>query len=384
MARRQNQQIAQILIQLWRQYRSLSTNVQIILGILVMVGIAAYLYINYAPEQKRPPISGTNPDGSGTYMIVFWNVENLFDDRDDDRPPVDEEYDNAFAYNPELLDLKLNRISQALLDMNGGLGPDIIACCELEGVRATELLRERLNLKLQATGHGNQLYDRVAVIDLSGGRHITPAVITRLGLQGPIEMPDARRRILETHIVVNGHDLCLVVSHWRSKVRSQDGDDGTESRMEYANVVREIYQRRARINPETDFLLCGDFNDTPDSNVVTVGLQTVPSLNLLLPSVSNPRLYDLFVNKSAQQYSTIYYREPLIYDHFVISPGMIDNQGWSCVPESVDTPTKGLVKPGARNRVPWQFDDFDNNVKPDQRGYSDHFPITLTLNVAPK
>lgn len=382
MARRQNQQLVQVLIQLWRKYRRLSTNVQVILGILIVVGVGAYLYINYAPKQPQPPVSGTNPDGSGTYMIVFWNVENLFDDNDDDRRSVDEPYDDGFAFNPQLLDLKLNHISQALLNMNGGFGPDIIACCEVEGVRTTELLRERLNQKLQAKGHGDKRYDRQGVMDLNAGRHITPAVITRLGLQGPIEMPDARRRILETHIVVNEHDLCLVVSHWRSKVQSQDGDDGSDSRMEYANVIRTIYEKRARINPDTDFIACGDFNDTPDSIPVRLGLKTVPSLSQLLPTSSPPRLYDLFEGKSPQQYGTLYYREPLIYDHFVISPGMVDTQGWSCDPDSIATPTDGLKGIGAQRREPWRFgnpDDEPNNG----RGYSDHFPITLTLKVAP-
>ena len=63
-----------------------------------------------------------------SYLFCFWNVENLFDDRDDGRTgPGDKEYDDWFADDPEVLKLKLDHLTEALLRLNDGNGPDILA-----------------------------------------------------------------------------------------------------------------------------------------------------------------------------------------------------------------------------------------------------------------
>src|SRR5262245_6882368 len=83
------------------------------------------------------------------YLFCFWNVENLFDDQEDDRlQGADQEYDRWFARDHAALEFKLARLSQALLEMNGGRGPDIIALAEVENQRAADLLTNALNSRL--------------------------------------------------------------------------------------------------------------------------------------------------------------------------------------------------------------------------------------------
>src|SRR5262249_48351984 len=85
----------------------------------------------------------TAPEG---YLLCFWNVENLFDDRNDGRTgPGDKEYDNWFARDPKALELKLAHLSEAILQLNDGRGPDILAIVEVENIRAAELLQKSLN-----------------------------------------------------------------------------------------------------------------------------------------------------------------------------------------------------------------------------------------------
>src|SRR5579885_2536824 len=85
----------------------------------------------------------------GHYLFCFWNAENLFDDHVDGRTGPDREYDLWFANDRRALELKLTHLSQALLSLNGGRGPDIIAVAEVETVRAAELLRDALNRRLR-------------------------------------------------------------------------------------------------------------------------------------------------------------------------------------------------------------------------------------------
>ena len=70
-----------------------------------------------------------------------------------------------------------------------------------------------------------------------GGRHISPAVLTRLPVDARrTQVLDKRRRILEVHIEVNGHDLVVLASHWTSRVSDKRGT----GRDKYAD---EIYGR---------------------------------------------------------------------------------------------------------------------------------------------
>src|SRR5262249_23132286 len=66
------------------------------------------------------------------YLFCFWNVENLFDDHHDKRPKADEPYDTWFSSDKEALEQKLDNLCKALLKMNDGRGPDILAIVEVE------------------------------------------------------------------------------------------------------------------------------------------------------------------------------------------------------------------------------------------------------------
>src|SRR5262245_7356803 len=71
--------------------------------------------------------------GADGYLLCFWNVENLFDDRADGRTqPGDKEYDGWLATNPAMLKLKLDKLSEAILKLNDGRGPDILAIAAVE------------------------------------------------------------------------------------------------------------------------------------------------------------------------------------------------------------------------------------------------------------
>src|SRR5947208_4439258 len=112
------------------------------------------------------------------FVFCHWNVENFFDDKNDGRNGKgDKEYDALFADRPELLQQKLAKLTEAILKMNGGKGPDILALVEVESVRAAELLQKALNKKLSDEALH---YKNVLMKEISAGRHIAPAILTRL------------------------------------------------------------------------------------------------------------------------------------------------------------------------------------------------------------
>lgn len=368
----------------------LPRKIQVFLLVVCVAGLALYFSgaFRHTPPQASEipdagdstPVAADVPAGSRELFFCFWNVENLFDDKKDQRRSVDEVFDNAFAENAELRQLKLDHLASAILKMNGGKGPDILACVEVESVRALELLQGTLNAKITDP---KMKYTSYAMKNLDAGRHIAPGILSRLPLsQQRTKMLGSRLRILETHLFVNNYDLCIIASHWTSKLKQSEGGNGEEGREKYARTIHAAFKQMVEKNAGTDFLLCGDFNDTPESDEVVNVLHATGDATKVKASDSDPLLLDLLAGKAADKFGTLFYNgRPMIYDHICVSKGMLDDSGWSCDPASVQTVIEGLRRPGATRREPWRFDSPDRKVRDSERGFSDHFPVTVKLTV---
>ena len=348
-------------------------------GVLAVLGLS-YLAFGPSNAQRDAVANQAEPDNSKKLLFCSWNVENMFDDKDDKRKQVDELYDTAFFKNEQLRKLKYERISSALMKMNGGNGPDVISCIEVESVRALELLMAALNEKVKDPA---MKYKSMAMKNLDAGRHIAPGVISRYPLsQYTTKLHGQDLRILETHLIVNGYDLCIVASHWTSKLKQSSGGNGEAGREKYARTIYDLYRGMTKKKSDVDFLVSGDFNDTPDSDIVTDVLGGIGDIKKVKASGDYPPLLDLFAGKTGDKFGTLWFDgKPLIYDHICVSGGMLDELGWSCKPESVATVTDGLIRPGSTRRQPWRFGDPDQNMKDGERGFADHFPVTVELMV---
>ena len=67
-----------------------------------------------------------------------------------------------------------------------------------------------------------------------------------------------------------------------------------------------------------------------------------------------------------------------VFDQVVVSPGMLDDRGWS-----VDPASARIVNDLTADRRghPMDFGDERDKVPLEERGYSDHFPVTVQLAV---
>ncbi|MBL8796582.1 MAG: endonuclease/exonuclease/phosphatase family protein [Planctomycetia bacterium] len=356
-----------------RRRRPQSTGMTILV-VVIALAMAIYRWAN-TPTPPTFPLPTASGDG---YLFCFWNVENLFDDQDDKRGQTDEEYDNWFSRDPAALQLKLDRLTQALLQLNDGKGPDILGVCEVEGTRAADLLRQALNKKLtdESLHYRSLLMKEVAV-----GRHIAPAIITRLPVKGNrTRLLGSQMRTLEGHIDAGGHDLVVIVSHWTSRLTDETG----ERRAKYADQIYGEYKAMFLSNPQVDLLVCGDFNDPPDALSITGHLRGVSDAKRVRQSTATePLLFNLLADKDPKAgFGTLMYQNKwYTYDQILVSPGMLNGAGWQCVPESVQV-VNNLARPGDKLRRPWRFGE---EKYEGERGYSDHLPVTVRLKVqAPK
>ncbi|MCS7269932.1 MAG: hypothetical protein NZ703_02505 [Gemmataceae bacterium] len=357
-----------------------------LLLLLVAVGLIYWLVQRHS---EQPPASvvpeADAPLPQGDILFCHWNFENLFDDVNDQRRPPDAEYDRWFAQHADIRQLKYSRIAEALLRLGGGRGPDIIAGNEVESRRAAELLRDELNRRRSAD---TLPYEHLAMIELrDAGRHIAPCVISRLPLR-QARLLGHRQRILEVLVSVQGKDLVLINSHWTSQL-SDKGNDPGRGRAGYATVIAERFRHWYQQQPAVDLLVCGDFNTTPDDPLLHDRLGLTSNREQL--TQAPPRLFGLLNGKSPELYGTIYYTGqlpdgrhfsgPLIYDQIAVSPGLLDDQAWTCLPDTLQVPTHGLIRSGSRGRRPWRFGSPGDDAF--GRGYSDHFPVTVVLRLLP-
>lgn len=344
--------------------------------LMVLIGLAFWFLRRPPASQFEPLPEGEAPEmaATGEFLFCFWNVENLFDDHFDKRENRgDREYDGWFAENAADRQLKYDRLSDALVKLNGGRGPDILAIVEVESTRSAELLQEALNRKLRDP---RLHYRYVSMKNLNAGRHIAPAVITRVPVrEKETHLHGRMMRVLESHLEVNGHDLAILTTHWTSHV----SDDKGNKRANYAELIYSAFKTMYRKNPNVDCLICGDFNDSPDSPAVLEHLHTTANLSEVMARNAEPRLLNLMQDKDPRHYGTHYYSGKwLIYDQIVVSPGLVDRQGWSVDPNSVRVVNE-LYRQGDKQQRPWRF---GGEREKGTRGYSDHFPVLATLRVA--
>jgi endonuclease/exonuclease/phosphatase family metal-dependent hydrolase len=367
----------------------------LLLAPIVVVAVVAIVLLLWSggptrPAPGRPRVGRDLPVPSpGDYLYCTWNVENLFDDQDD--PNSHDEDDDWFSAHPELLREKLDHLAEALLRLDGGRGPDILAIVEVENRRAVELLRDALNARLPT----ELRYEGLVHRDNRTGRRIEPAILTRLQVLDPSPGPPLAgrvprtvqprpeadphnfgiRRILEARVAAEGVPLSILVSHWTSRVT----DETDAKRSDYADALYAATLDLIHRNPDADVILSGDFNDEPTDPSLADHLRITADPAESRAADARPRLLDLMAGRDPGRFGTYYYNKRWqIFDHVIVSPGLLDRAGWEVVPDSLAVVNDSFLRSG-RGGGPFRFGGPGTKGA---RGYSDHFAVTVRLRVS--
>jgi endonuclease/exonuclease/phosphatase family metal-dependent hydrolase len=372
MARRNsNDQQVQLVVQ---QLLKMPKGVLIALALLVGVGFFIYKQGGAEQQKRNPAIRGE----VGTYLLCSWNVENFYDDQNDSKNSDDLE--DWFGNNPAMFTKKVDHLCRGLLMMNEGIGPDIIAMVEVESMRCMEALRDALNAKLNAAGHADKKYETVLFVGDNTGRRFAPGILSRLPAINDRTRKLGKRgngRILEGHLDVNGHELVVISAHWTSRVTDKDGEG--DRRMSYA---QDCYGRVRAIlteSPDADVIVCGDFNDEFTDKSLQEGLNVSRSIDTVKQSTNEPKLYALLADWNGDPKGTLYGKGKWsIFDHLCVTRGLLDEQGWKVQADTASIFAPKEFRTG-RAGLPFRFGD---EKTPGERGFADHFPVVVRLNVA--
>lgn len=204
------------------------------------------------------------------FSAVWWNVENLFDTRDDPRTNDDEFTPQGERHwTHRKLQAKLQGIAKtlAMADL-----PDVVGLGEVEN---KYVLRELCNgTPLKMAGY------RYVHHDSPDRRGIDVALIYRQDRfrvlrDSVVRVSDSAAGFFTRDILVvegvtpQGDTVCLVLNHWPSK---RGGEEAEAHRVEIAARLRDIMKELHDKYPQGAVVAMGDMNSTVDEAPMAEGM----------------------------------------------------------------------------------------------------------------
>jgi len=313
--------------------------------------------------------SGQSASLDQPFNIMFYNVENLFDCKDDSLTR-DEEFmpDGAKHWTSYRMYHKVKGISQVILAANGWNPPAIIGMCEVENATVLK--------KLIYTAGLNHLDYRFIHFDGADRRGVDVAMLYRtthftcLGsksicVSDPV-IPLWTRDVLYVNgVIPNGDTLHVMVCHWPSK-----RGGALQSEHKRVHVAEQISLQIDTIlkeQPQAKIVVMGDFNAEMESESLQSLLKTKRSVLNCLVDTDH-----LWGKKIAGSHK--YQGHWSLIDHILVSHGLI---------QSAIDPHFKIVE------LPFLLEDdmSYSGVKPKRTyvgpryvgGVSDHLPVMLNL-----
>jgi predicted extracellular nuclease len=318
----------------------------------------------------------TEAKGPGPGTIVFYNVENLFDTKDD--PAInDEEFlpSGAMKWTDERYQRKLTQLATAI-SLAGPELPWVIGVCEVENRQVVEDLANTPPLD---KGHYKIVHhdspdergiDVALLVSERFGEVIDDHAIT-VALNG-----DHTRDILQVDVRSKGAgDLHFFVNHWPSRREGQS--ESAPKRMIAAKALRSAVDQVRKKEPNAAIVVMGDLNDEPSDASVTEGLGAAT----LSEDGAKADLYDLVASDRTEPRGSISFDSKWQYfDHLIVSRSLIEpaKRGALKAVSAASIKDARLIfhhsKYGDQpNRT------FSGRDKYHPNGYSDHLPVVLQL-----
>jgi len=340
----------------------------------------------YSNRPATEPLKYRQPDparrGENGIRIMFYNVENLFDIKDDSLK-ADEEYISGgmrgWTFNRMIQ--KEKNLSKVIMSAGGWEMPEIIGMCEVEN-------RYVLNLLLKETPlekFGYKIIHRespdprgIDVAMLYRPEKFKPVFVHQISVRFPFDTAARTRDILYVKgVVLNADTLHLFVNHWPSRF---GGYTQTVQKRNYvAGLLRSKIDSLIVKSPSAKIVIMGDFNDEPSDESVAKYLKAgSDSVNIDRGSLYNMMTgagtsWNRGTIKSREVWNTI--------DQFIVSEPLLHaSKGLFTTPHSVyifDMPFLLQDDEAWFGKKPFRtFYGFKYIG-----GYSDHLPILLDLKI---
>jgi len=309
--------------------------------------------------------------------IMFYNVENFFDTRDDTLTD-DEEFlpEGLMRWNQTRYRRKINSVYKTITAAGGWEPPHIIAFCEIENRKVLEDL-------VYGTGLSNYNYGIIHE-DSPDFRGIDVCMVFRKDLVKILEyrsmIPEGinkkdfhSRSVLYVRCAMHDDTLNLLINHWPS--RRGGVLAGEPLRNEIALMVRNTIDSLCISKRGiTKTVILGDFNCEPDDQVIQLVVNSNES-----KKCSHVNLAEKYKVYPAGTYRYMGVWEML--DQVIVSDGLINcSRGIFVNIDSFRIFNPGfLLKNDSKYPGQTTFSTFSGYRY--QGGFSDHLPVLLYMGL---
>ncbi len=323
---------------------------------------------------SRPATGNQKPEK--TVLLLWWNVENLFDPHND---PLTEDDDftpeGKLQWTEKKLILKEMRIRHLLTAVKAHPDyrkyPDIVAFAEVENRNVFE---ETL-FRIQSVSYKIIYYESPDPRGIDIGLGYNPKTLRpEISKAYSVPLGRATRKIIVAGFSAAGHPFHVILNHWPS--RSFDTGWSEPKRLAAAKVTRHILDSLLVGKPNADIIVMGDFNDEPENK----SLKQVVGSSFDAAKVkanSNALLYNCW--NGYKGIGSYYFNKHWQHiDQILLTAGMLDNRGLSATENAFRcfSFSRLLDKYGKKPYATYEKRKYTG-------GYSDHLPLLLKASITP-
>ncbi|WP_282088568.1 endonuclease [Aquimarina algiphila] len=216
-----------------------------------------------------------NKKSTNHYTVAFYNLENLFDTKDDPHT-LDEDFlpDSEKQWNRSRYEKKIFKLGTAISNIGFSKtrkAPILVGVAEVEN---KSVLEDLVNSKhLKGKNYGIVHYDSpdergidVGLLYQKQYFEVTNSESVQVLVDNENGMRDYTRDILWITGNLNNEQIHVLINHWPSR---RDGAETTAyKRIVAAERNREIIDQITAEDPNAKIIVMGDFNDDPSSQSV--------------------------------------------------------------------------------------------------------------------
>jgi predicted extracellular nuclease len=306
-----------------------------------------------------------------SYIIASYNVENLFDTKNDPKTFDDDFTPNGrFRWDEERYQTKLKNLSTVISDVSNGKPADVLGLIEVENKSVIKelLAQDALSSINYGIVHRESIDPRgidVALIYNTAGFSVKSVDALRINLSGQDEVT---RDVLFVLLKEKSSEetFGVFVNHWPSR---RGGKYETwHKRMDASYHLVRFYQEKRRAFPESHFIVLGDFNDEPNDK----------SLKHLESKLSDDGLANLFTALDKKRKGSYRFRDDWnMLDQILVSKSLNDSQGWEMTSKTAKIKDDSYLK-----QKGVKYAGYPLRTLAGQKylgGYSDHFMVYAQL-----
>lgn len=327
--------------------------------------------------KSQVPTNGAQQHSITSSRVAFYNVENLFDTKDD-RKKKDEEFTpkSEKQWTKERYQTKLTNIAKVIAGMEL---PSLVGLCEVENSRVLKDLAKQPALQAAKYGFVHHESPDVRGIDVALLYSKTDFKVLEENTIA-INFPESivknytTRDILHVKGLYRGNtSMHIFVNHWPSRY---GGAKESEPKRTYvAAQLRTAIDAVFAQDENANIIIVGDFNDETNNRSVQQILKAQRNTNRISPK----NLFNCFAKADDLKQGTYNYRGNLnVIDQIIVSSTLANKASLPAIGEAV------IYRPDWISFRHKKYGTTPNRTyggKNYYGGYSDHYPIYVDLKV---